>query len=139
MPYHFLEDVSLAEVAYRVKAESLVQLFEEAAKALTEVMVNSDSLSAIETKEIRLQAEDIDTLLYRFLNALVAIKDSERMLFKQFEVEIKGNYNLVCIMHGERIDSSKHELKDDVKGVSLYLFGIKKVENYYLADIVLDI
>jgi SHS2 domain-containing protein len=138
MPYVFLEDTSIAEVAYRVEAKSLEELFRDSAIALTEVMVDLSTLSPISEMTIEVEGYDTNSLLYRFLNKIVSLKDTERMLFREYNVQLK-NTKLRCTMLGEKINPEKHELRNDVKGVSMYLFGIKEEKGRYTTTVVLDI
>jgi SHS2 domain-containing protein len=140
MPYFFLEDVSIAEIAYRVEAATIEELFRDSALALTEVMVDISTVEPNSEMNIEVEADNIDSLLYRFLNRIVAIKDSEGMLFKEYSPSFDTSFNkLRCKMKGERINSSKHELRNDVKGVSMHLFGVEKNKDIYSATVVLDI
>ncbi len=140
MPYRFLEDVSLAEIAYNVEAKNLEELFRDSALALTEVMVDLKTVDEVRALEVELEGYDTDSLLYRFLNRIVSIKDSEGLVFREYVVSLNDSATkLKCIMKGEKIDPAKHELRNDVKGVSMYLFGIKRKDGEYTVTVVVDI
>ncbi|HXW37784.1 MAG TPA: archease [Nitrososphaerales archaeon] len=140
MPYKFLPDVALADVAFEASSSSLDGLFEEAAKAMTEVMVDSRSLSEKVTRVFSVESQDADRLLYDFLSELIVAKDVDSLLFKRFEVSIGSDRKrLKCKAHGETIDRERHRLRNDVKAVTLHLFGIRRDRARFLATVVLDI
>ena len=140
MTFRFLPDVAIADVAFSARATSLNGLFESAAEALTEVMVDRRSLRPVFAREVALVAEDLDRLLYDFLTELIIIKDVDSLLFKAFTVDIdeKGP-RLTCRMKGEQIDRVRHKLRNDVKAVTMHMFGIKKERKGWSATVVLDI
>src|SRR3989338_7699528 len=126
MPYKYLEDVSLADVAFEATGKTLAELIEAAAQAVMNTMVKD--LSKIKHKvsrEITLKAPNAEKLLFAFLEELVFMKDAELLLFSKFDVgvkEIRGEYALAAVCHGEKIDMKKHELLVDVKAVTMHHF-----------------
>lgn len=139
MPYRFLPDVAIADIAYEVRARRVAGLFEGAAIALTEVMVDRRGIKPKLSKEIRIDAEDIDRLLYDFLTELIFLKDVDGLLFKSFKISIENEKHLVCSAKGEAINRVRHDLRNDVKAVTMHMFGVKEVKGSLKAIIVLDI
>ena len=139
MPYRFLPNVAIADIAYEVRARRIEGLFEAAVIALTEVMVDRRSIRPKLKKEVRVTADDKDRLLYDFLTELIILKDVDSLLFKEFDVSIDGEKSLVCTMKGETIDRARHKLRNDVKAVTMHLFGVKKAKKGLKATVVLDI
>jgi protein archease len=128
-------------VAFLAEAETLEGLFESSAQALTEVMVDRRSLRAKATREISVTADDLDRLLYDFLTELIIIKDVDSLLFKDFRVSIEGKKRprLTCVTKGEAIDRVRHRLRNDVKAVTMHMFGIKRKTGGWTVTVVLDI
>lgn len=139
MPYRFLPDVAIADIAFEVKSKSLTGLFETAAAALTEVMVDRRSLRPRVKKEIRVSGEDSDRLLYDLLTEIIILKDADGLLFKNFHVSFDREKALVCAMKGEAIDRDRHKLRNDVKAVTMHMFGVKKARSGWKATVVLDV
>jgi SHS2 domain-containing protein len=143
MPYKFLEGITVADVAFEATGKTIKELFESAALALTNTQIKD--LNRIENrvkKEIKTEAEDIEMLLYNFLQNLVFLKDAEQLLFNKFEIEIipkNKKWLLVAICYGEKIDASKHNLIVDVKAVSLHEFEVKEEKDGWRAKVVLDV
>ncbi len=139
MPYRFLPNVALADVAYEVRSRKVNGIFEGAAIALTEVMVDRRSIRPRLRRELRVAAGDVDRLLYDFLTELIIMKDVESLLFKEFNVSLEGKKSLLCTMKGETIDRKRHRLRNDVKAVTMHMFGIKRAKEGLKAIVVLDI
>ncbi|MEM5874344.1 MAG: archease [Candidatus Aenigmatarchaeota archaeon] len=140
--YKFLEDVSIAEIAFEVREKSLENLFRDAALALTNVQVrNLENIEKKEKREIIVEEENIENLLFSFLQELVILKDSDRLLFNEYQIRIEKNdkFKLVAVAFGEEINHEKHDLIADVKGISLHKFEVKKENNEWVARVVVDI
>jgi SHS2 domain-containing protein len=138
--YRYLPDVALADVAFRARGDSAESLFEACARALTEVMVDRRSVAGRVVKEVEIDSDGLDGLLYDLLSQLIFVKDVDSLLFKTFEVSIsKDRKHLKCRMKGEPIDRARHKLRNDVKAVTMNLFGVKKAGRGWEATVVLDI
>ena len=139
--YKFLENIAIADIAFESYGKDLNELFENSALA---VFVSSAEIKTIKPKvkrAIKLNNDRIDNLLYDFLSEIIFLKDKDSLIFSKSKVDIKENkkYNLKATLYGEEIDLKKHTLLNDVKAVTLHLFKIEKVKNYWKATIVLDI
>jgi len=143
MGYKFFEDVSIADVEFEATGKTLKELFESAAHALTDVQVkDSRRLVQKERYEFEKEADDIEMLLFNFLSELVLIKDSERLLFSKFNIDIffeNDKWKVKCECFGEKIDPEKHQLLVDVKAVTMHKFKIEETKNGWKARVVLDI
>jgi SHS2 domain-containing protein len=139
MPYRNLPNVALADIAFEVDSASLRGIFEASGRALSDVMVDRRTLEPRLTRQLRLEAEDSDRLLYNFLTEIIVLKDVDSLLFKRFHVEMLGDSSLVATVDGERIDRKRHRLRNDVKAVTMHMFGIRREGKRWKATVVLDI
>ncbi|MDV3277730.1 MAG: archease [Nitrososphaerales archaeon] len=140
MPFRFLPDVALADVAFEVTSTSVSGLFKDAAAALTEVMVDRQTLARRKTSTLRLEAEDLDRLLYDFLTDLIIRKDVDLFLVKDAEVRVeRSGRRLEAKLAGEKINRLKHGLRNDVKAVTMHMFGVRREGRGWKATVVLDI
>jgi len=138
--YRFLPKVALADIAFRAAASSPSSLFEVCAGALTDVMVDRRTLRLGVSKDLDLRAEDTDGLLYDFLTQLIIMKDVDSILFKRFEVKVsRDGRSLKARLDGEPIDRERHDLRNDVKAVTMHMFGVKRAGGRWTATVVLDI
>jgi SHS2 domain-containing protein len=142
--YRFLSNIALADIAFVARGDSLPSLFESAARALTEVMVDRKTVVVRLERRITLSSPTVDRLLYDFLTELIVIKDVDSLLFKDFKVSIVSGkaMGLTCEMRGDEIDRERHALRNDVKAVTMHMFGVKKAAGKggrWEATVVLDI
>jgi SHS2 domain-containing protein len=140
MPFRFLPDIALADIAFEAESDSVNGLFESSALAVTDVMVDPETLRSDTTKRIRIASEDLDRLLYDFLTEIIVVKDVDSLLFRDTEVKVAADQkSLEAAMKGESIDRDRHLLRNDVKAVTMHMFGVRREGGRWKATVVLDI
>lgn len=138
-PIRIIEDGATADFEFEATAESLESLFAECGKAI--FMAISD-LKLIECKipvEFNISAESLEDLLFGYLSEIIYLKDTRKMLFGQFIVEISGDYSLYCKAIGEPFDRQKHQPKVDVKAATYHKLKIEKTDSGYNVRVILDL
>ena len=132
--------MALADIAFEAEADSVEGLFESCALAITDIMVDPETLRPSVVRKFVLEAPDLDRLLYDFLTELIVVKDVDSLLFGKFEVEVKPDVpSLKVRARGEAIDRERHRLRNDVKAVTMHLFGIRQDAKKWRTTVVLDI
>ncbi|MBI2970960.1 MAG: archease [Candidatus Aenigmarchaeota archaeon] len=143
MPYKFLPDIAVADVAFEATGRTLDELLEQAALATTNVMVKElKTVKHKVSKKITVKAESEEMLLFNFLQEIIFHKDADLLLFSAYNVGIKKTskgFALACTAKGEKLDMKKHELMVDVKAVTLHMFEVKKTKGGWKAHVILDI
>jgi len=143
MPYHYLEDIATADVAFEARGKDLAELFTAAADATMNVMVaDLASIEKREELEFVVEHEELDMLLFNFLQEFIFFKDARRLLLRVLSVSVSsGNngFSLKAKAAGEELDPEKHDLIVDVKAVTLYRFAVQQTEDGWMATVVLDI
>src|SRR6266404_2829071 len=143
MPYKFLEEIGTADIAFEATGHDLPELFSDAADATMNVMIdNLDGIEPRETRHIELSNDQIDMLLFDFLQELIYFKDAERLLLRVRHVRIDekdGNYFLKAETAGEPLDATRHHQRADVKAVTLHGFSVEKEDGDWKARVLLDI
>lgn len=138
--YNFLDHT--ADVMFEAFGSNLNEVFANAAIAVFDVQCNLKKINNKTKKIIKLKNENIEDLLFDFLEELIYLKDAKSILFGKFKIkfnDVKNKFFLECIAHGEKINPAKHELKIDVKAVTLHEFFLKKIKNGWKCRVVLDI
>jgi SHS2 domain-containing protein len=143
MPYHYLEEIGTADIAFEATGRDLPELFAAAADATMNVMIdNLDVIESRETRQIELSGDKIDMLLFDFLQELIYFKDAKRLLLRARETQIdqKGEtYFLKAKVAGEQLDDTRHQQRADVKAVTLHGFCVEKQDGGWKAKVLLDI
>ncbi|HAM42082.1 MAG TPA: archease [Candidatus Omnitrophica bacterium] len=143
MPYEFLEEVAIADVAFRATGQSLEELLTSAADATMNAMV--DDLGTIDrttTKSIHVEDEAEDLLLVNFLQELIYYKDAERLLLRpdRLRVERHGRCLVLdAVVSGEPVNPKRHALKVDVKAVTFHRLRVEHTPRGWEAMVVLDV
>jgi len=140
--YIYREDLAIADLAFEVYATTLNELFKYAALAITNGMVKD--LNKIEHKVLKtleLEEENLEMLLFNFLQEVIFLKDSEQLLFSDFEVEITvyDKCKLFAKLYGEKINPQKHELLVDVKAVTMHMFELRREKEGWFCRVIVDV
>jgi SHS2 domain-containing protein len=143
MPYHYLEEIGTADIAFEATGRDLPELFRDAADATVNVMIdNIDAIHPVETRQIELSNDKLDMLLFDFLQELIFLKDAERLLLRIREVQIverDENYFAKATAEGEPLDAKRHHQRADVKAVTLHDFSVEQIDGGWKARVLLDI
>ena len=143
MPYHYLEEIGTADIAFEATGRDLPELFSDASDATMNVMIdNLDAIEPRETRHIELSNNEIDMLLFDFLQELIYFKDAERLLLRVRAVQIEQRnekYFLKTEAAGEPLVEARHQQRADVKAVTLHDFSVEKKNSGWKARVLLDI
>ena len=143
MPYEYLEDITTADAAFRAWGSTLDEMFVAAADATMGVMVEElESIAKQERRTISLQDDNVEMLLFGFLQELIYYKDAEQLLLRMGPVEVAEGatgLGLRAQGWGEQINPGKHELIVDVKAVTMHRFGVRQTARGWEATVVVDV
>jgi SHS2 domain-containing protein len=126
-----------ADVKIRVRTDTLGALFSDACMALMQVMYGKDRKSGI-TKEIALDAPDIETLLSDFLSEVLFITEVESFVIARADVSL-AELHLTATFDGELFDPLRHNKGTEVKGISYSGMLIQKDREGYVLEILFDV
>ncbi len=140
MTYKFIEDIAIADIAFEATGKDLQELFQSAAEAVIDSFVNTDSVKPAEEIKIEKKAENIDKLLFEFLEEIIFIKDKDAIVFHDVAVEVdEKTITAKATLHGDKINREEQELLHDVKAVTMHYWNVEKTEQGWKANVVLDI
>ncbi len=143
MPYQYLEEIAKADVAFEAWGKTEEETFIAAADAMMNVMVaDLNTIRMEERRNLRLEAEALDMLLFELLQELIFQKDASRLLLRVKELRILRQierYRLTGTAEGEELDPRRHDLIVDVKAVTLHRFGVERTDGGWKATVILDI
>ena len=115
------------------------QAFEQAALALTGVLSDPEGLTAREPVEMACTAENLDELLFAFLNAVVYEMATRGLLFARFEVRLEG-LRLAARAWGEPVDRERHRPAVEVKAATFCELGVRQqADGSWRAQCVVDV
>jgi SHS2 domain-containing protein len=128
-----------ADIGIRAWGNEFTEVFEEAGKALFEVIVDLKTVTPAHVHSITLSSDSGEELLLAWLKELLYIFDTERLVFVDFHISDLNSTTLAAELKGEKLDSSKHALGREVKAITRHQFKLKKETSRYLAEVILDI
>lgn len=130
-----------ADIGLRVRASTPEELFAEAGRGFFALIVdNLDEVAATETVQLRIQGrvEELDYLLFDWLNELLYLFDSRQLLLRDFKVRLTES-GLDATVCGEPFDAGKHRLEHELKAITYHGLKVQKTAAGWLAEVVLDI
>lgn len=137
MGYRFLEHT--ADVMFEAEADSLSELFIECSKALNETIHGNIKILDQLEKKIEVKADDLEGLLYKFLEEFLFLLDSENMVFgeiKDLTVD-PDSFILRATLIGD--SAEKYHFTNDVKAITFNNLKIKQKDKLYKVKMVLDV
>jgi SHS2 domain-containing protein len=139
--WRILEDVAVADCALDLEARDVDDLFETAALALVDLMVDPNTVAFSVERSVTLDAVELDLLLYDWLSELIFLKDRDRQVFTSCRVRVSQATpcHLRAELRGGAIESGRTTLRADPKAVTLHQFALERTEDGWRARVVIDI
>lgn len=132
-----------ADIGFRAFGRDLEEAFENAAFALTEIVTDTEKIEQKREVSIRLDAEDLEALLFDWLDYFIYLFDAEDFVASAFEVEQiiekKDGYTLEAKAWGEQFNPEKHGPGTEVKAVTYHLMEIQHGPERCSVQVILDI
>ncbi|ABO35263.1 archease family protein [Methanococcus maripaludis C5] len=137
--YNYFE--TTADIGIIAFGKNLEESFENSARALSNIMVDIDSIEKVEKHSFNIISEDLFGLLYDFLTELLILHDSELLIFSEFDVKIEKNecYELSCTAIGDIYSKDKYEPKEEVKAITYHKMEIINNENCWKTQFIVDL
>ena len=133
----------MTDAEYSVEATTLPHAFEQCGVALEHTMVDLASIGDSRIKYFRVSGHDLNELLYKFLEKLILLQDSEGMLFSLIVItdfkQHKDGCSLKAHMLGESYDPAKHETKTAIKSPTYHAMKIEGTQTGYRIHFLLDL
>lgn len=139
--YEVVESVAVADCAIDIQADTLDDLFETAARAVAELMVDPATVKRTVERVVTLTAAALDLLLYDWLSELIFLKDSEQLVFPLARVTVVAESppRLTARLSGGPIDPRRTVLRADPKAVTFHQFAVGPASDGWRARVVIDI
>ena len=142
MPFKFSEKLTRADIGFFVTGKDLNELFTDALRALVETSANPETVQPKIVKKMSFSNTNIDELLFDALSELVFLKDAEYFVFSTIKAKVtktNATYHAEIVGKGEEIDPKKHELRNDVKAITLHKFKVEKTPTGWKATVIVDV
>jgi SHS2 domain-containing protein len=128
-----------ADLGLRIRAATREELFADAARAIFSVIVtNLSEVRSVQQRRIRVVGSDNDLLLFDWLNELLFLFETERLILAEFCVEFEKD-GLSAECRGESLDPARHVLEHEVKAITYHELKVESNEQGWLAEVIVDI
>ena len=128
-----------ADIGVRGIGSTRGEAFEQAALALTAVIVDPAAVAPNVVVEIRCQAPDDEMLLADWLNALIYEMATRKILFGRFSVSLH-DHALEAKAWGESLERSRHRPAVEVKGATYTALSVmQRADQSWSAQCVVDV
>jgi len=128
-----------ADVGFEAYGDTLEELFANAAIAVYSFMTEVDEIADEEERAVAIQAEDLLSLMFDWLDEMLFLFESESLVMKHFAITVnESEFNIRGTCRGGKFDPAKHESGIIVKAVTYNMMEVKKNEVWH-ARVVLDV
>jgi len=118
-----------ADTGLVAHGSSLAEAFANAAYGLFSIIAELNKVRGGESRPVAVSAEDVEGLLFNWLNHLIYIFEVEYLLFKRFDITEFTEHNLKATCWGETYNPSRHQLKLGVKSATYYMLKVDREKN----------
>lgn len=134
MRYRFIDHT--ADIAFEVYGRRLEELLENSAYAFYDAFVDIKKLKGSEKRLVEVEAEEEDLLLYRWLNELLFLFETQFFAGKRIKVRLENNKAIGEIDGGK---FGREAVKVEPKAITMHRFGIRREDDKLVAFVVVDI
>ena len=136
-PYELIEHT--ADVAIKAYGKNIAEAFEQAAKAMFDIITDKSEVESVGQYDIDLEAQDMEQLLVDWLSELLFLHGANNMVFGFFKVDLDEKKNrLSAHVFGEPFNISKHKIGIEVKAVTYHMLEIRDKRPYHV-QVLFDI
>ncbi len=126
---------------FRAYGSTLPEVFRSAARAMFGVMYDLDEVKLDHEVKVCASGVDEEHLLYDWLSNLLLEFEIQGVFFADFSITsikktAEEEFQLVGIAKGSQ---KRPELRTHVKGVTFHRFALERVNNRYIATVVVDV
>ena len=124
-----------ADIKFKVSGNSLDKVFENVVLAVSDYLVGGEKVSGKQKKEIKIEKDNTESLMYAFIDELLYLLDSSSFLVSKAKIKIDNN-KLTGVLYGD--SASKYEITQ-IKAATYAEMKIKENLKGWEAQVVLDV
>jgi SHS2 domain-containing protein len=127
-----------ADECIEVSADSAEVLFERLAVGFMLVVADPNGIEPRQSWTVRVEAEDREALLVRWLGELNFLHQCEHLVFAGFTVTSLSETELCAEVTGEPIDLGRHEILAEIKAVTFHHLRLTHADGVWRGRILFD-
>ena len=122
-------------VAY---GSDMPEAFANAAYGMFSLMADLRQVREETSRYIEAEASDVESLVVAWLNELLFMFDTERIIFRRFDILQVTNTRLKADAYGEKVDPSRHKLRGGVKAATYHTLKVAERRDRYSIRVIFD-
>ena len=117
-----------ADIGIEVESSNLSEAFEEVSLSFSEIITGGNLPKSSLSKEVNLEADNLDSLLVDFMSYLIVLFDTDFFITGSARLEISNNHNfsLGGNLMGETYDQDTHGYGVEIKAISYHLLVVEE-------------
>ncbi|AKB53348.1 MULTISPECIES: archease [Methanosarcina] len=139
--YEYLDHT--ADIKFQAFGKTREEVFENAALAMFNVIIDTEKVSGDTAREIVLKSPDLESLLVDWLSELLYLFEVDEIVFRDFRVkiirEVNGEYSITAQALGENYSLESLPFETEIKAVTYNQLEITKTADGWKAQVVVDI
>ena len=131
-----------ADIGLIAYGKNKEQVFINAAKGMFEIIAGgTKNLKENFYDKIKLEADNLEGLLFAWLNELLYISETKLVILNKFEIKDLSNNKIGAEVRGMKINQLGCKIKKEIKAVTYHRLEIKKdeVSELWSAQVIFDI
>ncbi|MBI4875784.1 MAG: archease [Acidobacteria bacterium] len=128
-----------ADIGLRARGATLAEAFENAAAALSAIMVELDDVEPRLVYPIAAAGEDHESLLVNWLSEVLYCSDAQRVVLRRFRILHLGPDRVAGQAWGEPRDPVRHRSNVMVKGITYHQLKIEQLAGGWQVQVFLDV
>jgi len=137
-PYYTLLNHT-ADMGIRVWGHTLAELFEHAARALTEILLKERPSQKESLYRLSIAGEDPSDLLVRWLGEILYLLEGEDMVVVDISIDAMTETRLDARLYVAPFDPKKHEVLTEIKAVTYHQIEVVRERNGWRASVIFDL
>jgi SHS2 domain-containing protein len=128
-----------ADIGVRLWGPTAEEVFEQAALALFSLVCDPLQVDDMQSVDVELEAESRDLLLAAWLNELLYVFETRRLVLTQFDILELGERTLRARVTGEPLDTTRHIMCGGVKAATLHELSLERRDDHWEGFVLLDV
>jgi SHS2 domain-containing protein len=136
--YYRIMDVT-ADIGIITTAPDLSELFENAARALFDIMCDTLNVRPLVETEISAGGEDLPSTMVNWLNELLYVFETRDLILPEFQILSAEPHGVRARAKGEAYDPSRHSMLRHIKAVTYHRLKVQRTDEGWEAEVLFDI
>ncbi len=137
LKYRFTDHT--ADFGIQAFGETLEQLFENAAFAISDLITDTHILQGTNLQPISIRGDDLDDLMVNWLREILYLWNGMGRLVKQASVKEATESRLIAEITYDLYDRDRHEIRNEIKAVTYHQLEVNRNKDGWFANFILDV